>query len=222
MIQELVATFLLGLGTPLKAGCVIPLYPGFLSYLSRQFSKEPSRKTYILFGSVVVAGVMSFMLLLGIVFTAFLQQSLTSVIGTVSPVAFGILAVLSIAMILDVDFQSKFNFSAPEFENPLPNGFSFGFFFGAIIIPCNPAFISIFFARSFLFENPVNSLANFTLFGLGIGFPLLAFSIISSSHSKKIIEFLTEHETRINQGSGILMLVISLYYLVKVFNIIQF
>jgi cytochrome c-type biogenesis protein len=219
---EFVTSFLLGLATPLTALCVIPLYPSFISYLSKQLDEDASQKTYAFFGVLVVAGVISFMLALGLIFSTFIQASLTSVIEIVSPVAFGILGLMSLAMILEIDFQSYLpSKSSPEFENPLLNAYSFGFFFGAIIIPCNPAFIATFFARAFLFETPVSSLANFTLFGLGIGFPLMAFSLLSSTRSQEVIGFLKKHDSIIHRGSGAIMLAISLYYLIVVFNILN-
>lgn len=220
VIEQFFGSFILGLGTPLTAACVLPLYPGFISYISRQFSDEPSKKTYTLFGLVVVSGVLAFMGLLGILFTTLLQKSLTSVIGVVSPIAFGLLGIVSLFLIFDVNFQSSLSFSVPEFENPLLNGFSFGFFFGAIIIPCNPGFISVFFARSFLFSDPVNSLLNFLFFGLGIGFPLLVFSVLSSSEAQKVTGFITDNKSIINRFTGLMMLVISVYYLVKVFGVL--
>lgn len=220
MITEFITSFLLGLATPLTALCVIPLYPSFISYLSNQLEEDTGRKTYTLFGVLVVAGVISFMSALGLIFSTFIQTSLTSVIEIISPLAFGLLGVMSLAMIFELDFQRYMpSGTSPEFENPLMNAFSFGFFFGAIIIPCNPAFIATFFARAFLFETPFSSLTNFFLFGLGIGFPLLAFSVISSAKSQEIIGFLKKHESLVHKGSGTVMLAISLYYLVKVFEV---
>ena len=220
MITEFITSFLLGLATPLTALCVIPLYPSFISYLSNQLEEDTGRKTYTLFGVLVVAGVISFMSALGLVFSTFIQTSLTSVIEIISPLAFGLLGVMSLAMIFEFDFQRYMpSGTSPEFENPLMNAFSFGFFFGAVIIPCNPAFIATFFARAFLFETPFSSLTNFFLFGLGIGFPLLAFSVISSAKSQEIIGFLKKHESLVHKGSGTVMLAISLYYLVKVFEV---
>lgn len=221
VLGELSTSFLLGLATPLTALCVIPLYPSFISYLSKQLDTDTDQKTYLLFGLLVVAGVVSFMLSLGIVFSTLLQESLTSVIEIISPVAFGILGLMGLIMTLDIDFQTYIpSKSTPEFENPLVNAYAFGFFFGAIIIPCNPAFIATFFARAFLFETPATSLLNFTSFSLGIGFPLLAFSVISQSKSKEVIKFLQNHSSIIHRGSGILMIGISLYYLIKVFNVL--
>lgn len=218
---EFLSSFLLGLATPLTAVCVLPLYPGFISYLSKQFDGSESRRTYALFGSLVVAGVISFMLALGIVFSTVIQTSLTGVIEVVSPIAFGLLGVFSIALILNLDFQRFIPQSTgPSFENPLANAFGFGFFFGAIIIPCNPAFIATFFARAFLFETPLTSLLNFSLFGLGIGFPLMIFSLISSTKSQEVINLLQKYEEVINRGSGLVMLAISIYYLLFVFGVL--
>jgi len=221
LISGLSTSFILGLATPLTALCVIPLYPSFISYLSKQLKSDTSSDTYLFFGLLVVAGVISFMLTLGLVFSTFLQSSLTSVIEVISPVAFALLGLMGLVMILDIDFQ-KFmpSKSTPQFENPLLNAYAFGFFFGAIIIPCNPAFIATFFARALLFQSPFTSLLNFLFFGLGVGFPLLAFSIVSRSRSKEVIGFLQEHDSKIHRGSGAVMVGISLYYLIKVFNIL--
>jgi cytochrome c-type biogenesis protein len=219
---ELITSFLLGLATPLTALCVIPLYPSFISYLSKQLDGDVTQRTYALFGTLVVAGVISFMLALGLIFSTFIQASLTSVIGIVSPVAFGVLGLMSLAMIFEIDFHRYIpSKSSPELENPLLNAYSFGFFFGAIIIPCNPAFIATFFARAFLFETPLTSLANFSLFGLGIGFPIMAFSLLSSTKSQEVIGFLKKHDSLIHRGSGLVMLTVSLYYLIVVFNVIK-
>ncbi len=219
MLGEIAGSFSIGLLTPLTALCVLPLYPAFLSYLSGQLNQDTDRKTYALMGLTVVSGVMSFMLLLGLVFSTLLQSSLTSVIQMLSPFAFVVLAFASIGMILDLDFSRYLpTGKAPRFDNPLANAFGFGFFFGAIIVPCNPAFIAAFFARAFLFSSPFSSILNFAAFGSGIGMPLMLFSVLSSSHSKKVIGFLKDNETVIRRGSGVLMLGVSLYYLFFVFG----
>lgn len=70
VFANLVSSFVLGLLTPLTAVCVLPLYPGFLVFLSNQFShagkmsqKETGRR-FLMFGSVIVFGVILFMFLL--------------------------------------------------------------------------------------------------------------------------------------------------------------
>jgi len=221
-LLDIFSSFMLGLLTPLTAVCVLPLYPAFLAYLANQFSgeEETSRKTYAMFGVLIVFGVILFMLLLGLIFTTILKVSLTSVIRIVSPIAFGILIIISIALILNVDF-SRFipKPKTPSAKSPVVNALLYGFFFGAIVIPCSPAFISAFFARSLLFSNFFNTMLNFVFFGIGLGFPLLLFSLASSKWSQSIINFATRNKKKINIGSGIIMLVISLYYLIFVFRV---
>ncbi len=52
-----------------------------------------------------------------------------------------------------------------------------------------------------------------------MGAPLLAFSLISTTKSSAVIGYLTEHKRTINLAAGLIMLVISVYYLVCVFSV---
>lgn len=212
--------FVLGLLTPLTAACVLPLYPGFLAYLANRFDEDADRTTYALFGLVVVAGVITFMLLLGLLFSTVLHMSLTTVIEVASPIAFGLLALISITLIADLDFSRVIpQVDAPETGNPLVDGFGFGFFFGAIVVPCNPGFLAALFATSLLAQQPVTNVATFLAFGVGVGFPLLVFSVVSMQWSRQVIRTLTAHRTRINRAAGVIMLLVSLYYLTAVFQV---
>jgi cytochrome c-type biogenesis protein len=215
------SSFILGLLTPLTAVCVLPLYPAFLAYIANQFSSgEGSKKTYALFGTLITLGVITFMLLLGLIFSTIFQVSLTKIIGIISPIAFSIMGLISLLLIFNVDFSSLLpKFKSPTSQKPKLNAFFYGFFFGAIVIPCNPAFIAAFFARALIINNFLSSMLNFLLFGLGLGFPLLLFSLLSSNWSDKIIDFLSIHKVKINRIAGLLMLGISLYYLIFVFRI---
>lgn len=217
LLADTGSAFVLGLLTPLTAACVLPLYPGFLTYLADQ--QPEGRHTYRLFGVLVVAGVLTFMLLLGLVFTTLLQASLTSVIGVVSPIAFGILALIAVALIVRPDMSWSGHVRTPETENSLVNAFGFGFFFGAIVIPCNPAFIAVFFTRAILFTDPVTSMVNFGAFGLGMGAPLLLFAVASARWSQEVIGTVTRYRTVINRVTGVVLLMVALYYLFVVFNV---
>jgi cytochrome c-type biogenesis protein len=219
LLEDFAASFVLGLLTPLTAACVLPLYPGFLSYLSGQLSDEQGSLSPFRLGLLVSAGVISFMMLVGLIFTSILQVSLTNVIGIISPIAFGILALISVFLILGRDLPIP-QFSAPITGNPMLSAFTFGFFFGAIVIPCNPLFIAVFFAKSILNPDIILSIVNFLLFGLGISAPLIAFSFISGAATRTVIGFLGRHQRIINLVSGLVMLAVSLYYLIFVFRIL--
>jgi len=221
VLLNLWLSFLAGVFAPLAAVCVLPLYPGFLSYLSSQVSVKDDKNAIIKLGFIVASGVIVSMFLFGLIFTRILQSSLTGAIGIISPIAFGILAVVSIFLIFDFDF-SRFvpRISAPIVRDPKKSAFLFGFFFGAIVLPCNPASLVVLFAISTNTISFVANLGNFVLFGLGMSLPLLLFAFISAQYSREVIGFLTGHKREINLVAGLLMLGISLYYLLYVFRIL--
>ena len=222
-LTNLGLSFLAGLFAPLAAVCVLPLYPGFLAYLARQVSQKgstESKHTFIKLGLVVTIGVISSMFLFGLIFTTLLQGSLTKAIGIISPIAFGILGLVSILLIFDVDFGRFFpKVHSPVLKSPYLSSFVFGFFFGAIVLPCNPAALVVLFAISSSVTSFILNLFNFIFFGIGMAMPLLLFTIVSVAWSKKVISFLTTYKSWINRIAGLLMLVISLYYLIFVFRV---
>ena len=174
----------------------------------------------VLFGLIITAGVIIFMMLLGLVFTTILEVSLTNVIGIVSPIAFGILLIISLLLIFNVDvgrFLPKGR--ARTVRNPWVSAFIYGFFFGAIVVPCNPLFIAALFTRTVAAVGFFENVLRFLFFGIGIGFPLLVIAAISSTATDAIIGFLTRHKRAINIIAGVIMLGISMYYLVFVFKI---
>jgi cytochrome c-type biogenesis protein len=220
-ISDLATSFVLGLLTPLGAVCVLPLYPGFLVYLASQApGGESDRRTIARFGVLISAGVIAFMSIIGLLFTTVLEVSLTRVIQVVSPVAFGILLVISILLILDVEigrFLPRAN--VPMTGSPTVRAISFGLLFGAIVLPCNPLFIAALFARTASTGNFLINVLNFVFFGIGLAFPLLAFSLVSTAASEKVIDVMTRYRRHINLVAGAVMLAVSSYYLVFVFRI---
>lgn len=62
-------------------------------------------------------------------------------------------------------------------------------------------------------------MGNFLAFGIGLSFPLFAFSLITANYSSKIISFLTRWKTLINRIAGVTILIISIYYLSCVFSV---
>jgi cytochrome c-type biogenesis protein len=60
---------------------------------------------------------------------------------------------------------------------------------------------------------------SFIFFGIGIAFPLFFLSILSLASGKRMISFLLKYKKLINVFSGLIMLIISIYYLVFIFKI---
>ena len=218
MLADIFTAFTLGFLTPLTAVCVLPLYPAFLAYLSNQFSGKEDKKVYVLAGLVTALGVILSMAIVGVVFTTILQKSLTNVIGILSPIAFVVLALISLLLIFNInvgDYLPKVK--APLTKSPLKSAFLFGLFFGAIVLPCNPLFIAALFTRAVSITGFLENMINFVSFGFGMAAPLLVIAAVSTAASQKIIGLLTNYKRQINLVTGLIMLGISIYYLFFVF-----
>lgn len=210
-------SFLAGLFAPLGAVCILPLYPGFLSFLA---SRDKAERTMIKFGWIITAGVIVSMFVIGLIFSYFLKSSLSNAISIISPVAFLILLIVSLFLIFGFNLGGlipKYNIKI--LKNPVLTSFIFGLFFGAIVLPCNPASLAVLFAVSVSTVGFLVNLINFVLFGIGMAFPLLIFAYISSEKTGRVIGYLSEHKRGIDLIAGLIMFAISLYYLIFVFRV---
>jgi cytochrome c-type biogenesis protein len=220
-VAGLIENFLLGVATPLSAACVIPLYPAFIAYLASAGGDGEDRSVLLL-GVLVLAGVLTFMAALGVLFTFVLQESISGVVADVSPIAFLVLAVVGTVLLVDPKGFSRLPaVEPPQSRYPSASAFSYGFFFGAIVIPCNPGTISLFFARTpILYDTHLMSMLGFLAFGLGIGAPLLAFAIVSEPFARRVTGTLARYSSPVNRAVGAILVVVSVYYLVAVFEVV--
>jgi cytochrome c-type biogenesis protein len=211
--------FLAGLATPLTAACALPLYPGFLAYLSNTTDGEGASPAAL--GALVFAGVLAFMLAAGLVVTTVFERSLTTtVVETASPVAFAVLAAVSLALVADWEVFSRIPaVEPPQTGHPYLSALAYGAFFGAIVLPCNPGLIGFLFVRSLLVTAPVEKVGSFLAFGLGMGTPLLVLAAVSESAGRRVTRGLARRRTTVNRVTGAVMLVVSAYYLVVVFDV---
>lgn len=212
------ASLLLGVLTTITAVCILPLYPGFLSFLA---SSSKNKNTPIpLLGVLVVAGIITFMMIIGAIFGQLVSYTLTDFIGTVAPIAFSLLIIIGILLIIDFDFSKYMpQAQSPTTKNPLLSAYLFGIFFGLIVLPCNPGLLLTFFSKQLLTKSVTQNILDFIGFGIGLGSPLLIFSLISIPISRLIISFLTNHKSIINKISGILLIAFSLYFLIYDFGV---
>ncbi|WP_049928256.1 cytochrome c biogenesis protein CcdA [Halopiger goleimassiliensis] len=219
--------FLLGLATPLTAACVIPLYPGFLAYLTSVGGDDDGgRSTPVaLLGVLVVAGVLAFMAVVGLLWTAVFGGGVTDAVERLSPLAFAVLAVVGLVLVVSPGGFSRLpTIEPPHSRYPTASAFAYGFFFGAIVIPCNPGLVALFVSRSTVafpaFDAGWEVLLGFLAFGLGIGAPLLAFALLDQASSRRITRTLARHSGAINRAVGVVLLAVSAYYLVFVFQVV--
>jgi cytochrome c-type biogenesis protein len=212
--SALVRHFWLGVGTPLTAVCVIPLYPAFIAFLASA-DGEGRRRSPVVLGLLVVAGVIAFMAAIGVVYSFVLGEAVNDAVETFSPVAFWVLAGVGVVMLVRPTlFSGLPAVEPPQSEYPALSAFSYGFFFGAIIIPCNPGLIAVFFSTTpILYDTQLESMLGFLSFGLGLGTPLLAFSLLSQSVGRKLTRLLAQHSAYVYRLTGIVVLGVAVYYI---------
>lgn len=211
-----IISFLAGLYTPLGAMCVLPLYPGYLAFLAGR--AKAGRNSTLSLGLAVTIGVCLSMFSFGLVFVAILKMSTGDVLEILGPAIYGLLAIMSIAMIAGFDISRFFPMvSTPVGKTPYITAALFGAFFGLVALPCNPGSIILLFAISTTTVDFISNFINFALFGIGMASPLLLLSALSMEKSRTCIRFFTTHHLLINRIAGVLMLMVALYYLVFVF-----
>jgi len=198
--------------------CIVPLYPGFLAYLSGQ--REMGRQKYFL-GLFVLAGVLAMMLFLGGLI-ALLAIPVGSVLIYVLPLADLVILILGILLLLDRNpFKAMPQIQLPVLNHPFGNAFIYGLLYGPIALPCSGPMVVSIFVLSFTVGEALNQLWIFLWFGLGLGIPLLILSLISGALQRQLTVFFAHHSRVINFIGGVLLVGIAVYDLNKNWQFIR-
>ena len=212
--------FLAGLLTPLGAVCVLPLYPGYISFLAGPGDAVRGVTGRLVLGLVTATGILASMFLFGLVVVFLFSYPLSGALSVISPLAYLILGIIGVLLILDI--FPDLPVPAPHLPGgriPFVGAFAFGLFFGILILPCNAAPIVVLLAISTSTSDTLQALLNFVFFGVGMALPLIAISVLSAYQGNKGTAFLVRHKRAINLATGMLMLAVSLYYLFFVLRI---
>jgi cytochrome c-type biogenesis protein len=190
--------------------CILPLYPGFLAYLSGQNEIGGSRQRYYL-GLFVLAGVLTMMLALGGVI-ALLAIPVGTMLAYIIPVVDLLILLLGILLLLDRNpFKSLPQIQVPLLRSPLLNAYVYGLLYGPIALPCSGPLVVSVFALSFTVGEALGKLSVFLWFGLGFGIPLLILSLLSAALQRQITRVFAKHSRVINAIGGVLLIAIAVY-----------
>ena len=208
---------LLSAGSP----CVLPLYPGFLAYLSGgQERLNESRGRYFL-GFLVLLGVLTMMLVLGGLI-ALISVSIGRALSIAIPLTDLMIVLLGVMLLLNVNpFKGLPQLKVPVLSNPYVNAYIYGFLYGPIALPCSGPFVVSIFALSLTVGAFFSKLTTFFWFGLGFGLPLLLLSFLSGATQRWITQFFAKHSRVINIIGGLLLIGIAVYDLVVNWEYIQ-
>lgn len=189
--------------------CILPLYPGFLAYLSGN-QAAGSKKRYFL-GIFVLLGVLTMMLVIGAII-ALLSVSIGSALSIIIPVADLLIITLGVLLLLDMNpFKRLPQMKVPGLSHPFANAFVYGLLYGPIALPCSGALVVAIFAYSLTADMVLSKLVVFFWFGMGFGLPLLAISLLSGTLQRQITRLFAIHSRKINLIGGLLLVGIGVY-----------
>ena len=190
--------------------CILPLYPGYLAYLSGAFQVPNNKGRYFL-GFFVLMGVLTMMLFLGLGI-ALLSLSIGKALSLLVPLADILIIILGLLLLFDFNiFKTLPQVRVPALRNPFFNAFFYGLLYGPIALPCSGPLVVGIFAISLTASEALSKLSVFFWFGLGLGIPLLVLSLISGAYQHNITRWFARHSRIVNLLGGLLLIGIGLY-----------
>lgn len=219
-MEAIFTSFSLGL-LATTSPCVLPLYPGFLAYLSGGQEGLENKKSRYFLGLFVLFGVLTMMLALGLVI-ALLSVSVGRALSLVIPIADLLIITLGILLLLDKNpFKTLPQIQVPALKNPYFNAFVYGLLYGPIALPCSGPLVVGIFAYSLTAGEVLGKLSVFLWFGLGFGVPLLALSLLSGALQRNLTRWFARNARIVNLTGGILLVGIGIYDLVINWELIR-
>ena len=204
-----ITSFLLGM-LATTSPCVLPLYPGFLAYLSGQTEPGMGRQRYFL-GLFVLGGVLSMMLVLGCLI-ALLAIPAASMLAYITPLADLLILLLGILLLFNRNpFKTLPQIQMPFLRHPFLNAYVYGLLYGPIALPCSGPLVVGIFALSFTAEEAFSKLWVFLWFGLGFGILLLILSLLSARLQHRVTTLFARHSRAVNIIGGLLLVGIAIY-----------
>ena len=201
--------------------CILPLYPGFLAYLSGAQQATGNRRGRYSLGFFVLAGVLTMMLALGL-FIALISVSVGEALAVAIPLADLLIIILGVLLLLNFNpFKRLPQIQVPILSNPYANAFLYGLLYGPIALPCSGPLVVGIFALSLTAGEALGKLNVFLWFGLGFGLPLLLLSFLSGAAQRWITRQFALHARKINIVAGVLLVGIGIYDLWSNWDLIQ-
>jgi len=191
--------------------CVLPLYPGFLAYISGGQDSLQNKKSRYFLGFFVLAGVLTMMLALGGII-ALLAVSIGRALSIIIPIADAIIILFGILLLLNINpFKTLPQIQVPVLSHPFVNAFIYGLLYGPIALPCSGPLVVSIFALSLTATEAFSQLSVFFWFGMGFGIPLLLLSFLSGAAQRWITRQFAMRARLINVVSGLLLLGVGVY-----------
>jgi cytochrome c-type biogenesis protein len=210
-LSQYTEAFVLGNAAILTNVCVLPLYPGMIAFLAGTAQGGP-RRGQTLLGWLVLAGVLSMMIALGLALYL-INRSFSSILGWLLPVIYGVVIVLGLAMLGNRNPFTRLNVTrGPGSQNRFASAFTYGLLLGPMTLPCTgPLIISAFVLGAGSAASLAEGIAYFLAFGIGFGWPLVVLPLVTAPIQRWSTRWLTRHYTTIGRLSGLVLIVIGIF-----------
>lgn len=218
---ELAVVFAAGLASA-ASPCLLPLYPGFLAYLSANAGALVGRRATGLLGLLVLLGVLTTMVVVGAVLVV-VSIPVGQVASLLVPVIDGLLIVLGVLLIAGRNpFNRLPGMRAPLVRNPYGQAYVYGVMLGPLALPCAGPFLAALLALSAGVGDAVLRLGTFVVFGLGFGLPLVALSVLAGTRQREVVRFVLARHRAIEVGAGVILVGVALWDLRENWDGIRF
>ncbi|CAN5579702.1 cytochrome c biogenesis protein CcdA [soil metagenome] len=222
-VESVLTTFFLGIAAA-ASPCLLPLYPGFLAFLAAG-QGGPVRDVAVpghagptgrprvglgsfLLGLVVVAGVLTAIIAVGLVVSA-LALPLGDVLAVVVPATTLILVVLGLVMLAGRNpFARLATLQVPVVRrHPAGQAYLYGLFMGPVAIPCAGPFFIALLAISVGLVDTGARIGSFVVFGVGFGLPLIVLAALGAVRGQALARAIARRHDVFLRVAGALLIV---------------
>ncbi len=205
---ELAAVFAAGLASA-ASPCLLPLYPGFLAYLSANAGALAGRRASGLLGLLILAGLLTTMVAVGLTLFA-ISVPVGRVASYLVPVIDGLLLALGVLLIIGRNpFNRLPGMRVPLVANPYGQAYVYGVMLGPLALPCAGPFLAALLAVSVGFGDAVARVGTFVVFGLGFGLPLVLLSLLAGTRQRAIVRFVLDRHRAIEVVAGVVLVAVA-------------
>ena len=211
-MSSLIEAFTLGNAAILTNACLLPLYPGLIAMLCGTAGETRSRRATALMGLLVLTGVLTMMLLIGLALYV-VNQSFGAVLQFLLPAIYALVIVLGVLMLTDRNPFTRLALAqVPIMRNPYATAFVYGLMFGPMTLPCTgPIITSAFIVGAGSTAALADGLLYFLFFGLGFGWPLALLPVAALPVQRRLVGWLARNHLALNRASGILLVAIGVF-----------
>ncbi len=204
--------FLLGNQAILTNVCLLPLYPSLIAFLGGSSERAQAQKGGRWLGVLVLAGVLSMMLLIGLVLYL-LNQPFGHLLSVLLPIIYGIVILLGVMMLAGINPFTRLSIvQIPVFKNVFVTAYVYGLLLGPMTLPCTgPLITSAFLLGAGNFAMLTDGLLYFLAFGLGFGWVLVILPFVAIPLQKRFTQWITGHYQVLTRVSGVLLILIGLF-----------